>query len=208
MNSPWIFNFSFWGESVNRNSIIMISKRYQYVINMGNHYVINLGIVNFPHNCQITRFIKKFKDTGKLIKSTKKGQKWTSGRKLTSRSPENVDAVRDSVGWSPKNVTPEKLSKVGSFLFISSQNLEEWPSVVPIQNPDQTNSHTKWHDKTSWDVPVVQKQDPDFLQNVWFSDEAHFSLTGHVNSKNSVFWESQAPDEVLPRPLHSVKCTV
>ena len=35
----WIFfNFSCWGESVNRNSIIMISKGY--------HYVINLGIVS------------------------------------------------------------------------------------------------------------------------------------------------------------------
>ena len=51
------------------------------------------------------------------------------------------------------------------------------------------------------------EENPDFLQNVWFSDEAHFSLSGHVNSKNSVFWGSQAPDEVLQRPLHSVKCT-
>ena len=32
----WKFsNFSFWGESVNRNSIIMISKGYHYVINLG-----------------------------------------------------------------------------------------------------------------------------------------------------------------------------
>ena len=45
------------------------------------------------------------------------------------------------------------------------------------------------------------------LCGVWFSDEVHFSLCGHVNSKNSVFWGSQSPDEVLQRPLHSVKCT-
>ena len=31
----WIFsNFNFWGDSVNRNSIIMISKGYHYVINL------------------------------------------------------------------------------------------------------------------------------------------------------------------------------
>ena len=47
----------------------------------------------------------------------------------------------------------------------------------------------------------------EILQNVWFSDEAHFSPSGHVNSKNSVFWGSQAPQEVLQRPLHSVKGT-
>ena len=57
---------------------------------------------NFPHKFQITQWVKKFKDTRTLIKSTKKGQKSISGRKLTARSPENVDAVRDSVGQSPK----------------------------------------------------------------------------------------------------------
>jgi len=31
---------------------------------------------------------------------------------------------------------------------------------------------------------------PDFLDNVWFSDEAHFLLSGHVNSKNNIFWSS------------------
>ena len=40
---------------------------------------------------------------------------------------------------------------------------------------------------------------------IWFSDEAHFLLSGHVNSKNNVFWGSKVPDEVLQRPLHSVK---
>jgi len=30
---------------------------------------------------------------------------------------------------------------------------------------------------------------PDFLDNVWFSDEAHFLLSGHVNSKINIFWD-------------------
>ena len=79
---------------------------------------------NFPHKFQITHWVKKFKDTGTLVKSTKKGQKSTSGRKFTARSPENVDAVRDSIRQS-KNVTAEMLSRVGSSSFILSQNLEE-----------------------------------------------------------------------------------
>ena len=48
---------------------------------------------------------------------------------------------------------------------------------------------------------------PDFLDNVWFSDEAHFLLSGHVNSKNNSFWGSTPPEFCLQRPLHSVKCT-
>ena len=46
----------------------------------------------------------------------------------------------------------------------------------------------------------------DFLDNVWFSDEAHFLLSGHVNSKN-IFWGSTHPEHCLQMPLHSVKCT-
>ena len=48
---------------------------------------------------------------------------------------------------------------------------------------------------------------PDFLDNVWFLDEAHFLLSGHVNSKNNIFWGSTPPEFCLQRPLHSVKCT-
>ena len=44
-----------------------------------------------------------------------------------------------------------------------------------------------------------------FLEDVWFSDEAHLLLSGHVNSKNNVFLGSEIPDVVLQRPLHSVK---
>ena len=36
-----------------------------------------------------------------------------------------------------------------------------------------------------------------FLENVWFSDEAHFLLCGQVNRMNHVFWGTQAPDEVF-----------
>ena len=68
---------------------------------------------NFPQKFQIIRWVKKFKDTGILVKSTKKGQKSTSGRKLTARLPKNVDAVRDSVGRSPKKSLLKRSQKLG-----------------------------------------------------------------------------------------------
>ena len=37
--------------------------------------------------------------------------------------------------------------------------------------------------------------------------EAHFLLSGRVNSKNNIFWGSTPPDHCLQMPLHSVKCT-
>ena len=48
---------------------------------------------------------------------------------------------------------------------------------------------------------------PDFLDHVWSSDEARFLLSGHVNSKNNVYWGTAPLEEVLQRPLHSVNWT-
>ena len=89
---------------------------------------------NFPHKFQITRWVKKFKDTGTLIKSTKKGQKSTSDRKLRARSLENVDAVRDSVGRNPKKSLRRHSKKLG---------LSRLSVHRILKNDLQTNSHTK-----------------------------------------------------------------
>ena len=65
--------------------------------------------------------VKKFKDSGTLIKSTKKGQLSKSDKKLITRSPENADAVQDS---GSEKVTLAMLSRVESFSFVYSQNLK------------------------------------------------------------------------------------
>ena len=165
---------------------------------------------NFPHKFQITHWVKKFKDTGTLVKSTKKGQKSTSGRKFTARSPENVDAVRDSVRQSPKTLQRRCSQELGlprsSFHRILKNDLQLYPYRIQIKQTLRQNGMAKRVEMCQWFESKIE-ENPEFLQNVWFSDEAHFSLSGHVNSKNSVFWGSQAPDKVLQRPLHSVKCT-
>ena len=38
-------------------------------------------------------------------------------------------------------------------------------------------------------------------------NEAHFLLSGHMNSKNHILWGSTPPEHSLQRQLHSVKCT-
>ena len=40
---------------------------------------------------------------------------------------------------------------------------------------------------------------PNILDRLWFSDEAHFYLSGHVNSHNSVHWGLTRPDKVLTK---------
>jgi len=57
-----------------------------------------------------------------------------------------------------------------------------------------------------WFCDTIE-DNPDFLDHVWFSDEAHFLLSGHVNSNNNVYWGTAPPEDVLQMPLHSTKCT-
>ena len=47
------------------------------------------------------------------------------------------------------------------------------------------------------------EEDDHWINNVWFSDEAHFHLDSYVKSKNCVFWGTGSPQKVLQQPLHS-----
>ena len=48
---------------------------------------------------------------------------------------------------------------------------------------------------------------PDFLDNVWLTEKAHFLFSGHLNSENNIFWGSKPREHCQQMPLHSVKCT-
>ena len=48
------------------------------------------------------------------------------------------------------------------------------------------------------------EEDEDWINNFWFSDEAHFHLDDYANSKNCVFWGTELPQEVLQQ-LYTVQ---
>ena len=47
------------------------------------------------------------------------------------------------------------------------------------------------------------EEESDWINNVWFSDEAHFHLNGAVNN----FWGTERPDQVSPKKLKGLKVT-
>ena len=47
----------------------------------------------------------------------------------------------------------------------------------------------------------------EWIEKVWFSDEAQFYLDDYVNSKNNIFLGTAPPQKVLQRLLHSSKVT-
>ena len=58
----------------------------------------------------------------------------------------------------------------------------------------------------SWMLNQINN-DEEFLDNCFFSDEAHFYLSGYVNRQNYRFWAKENPSVSHRRPLHSAKVT-
>ncbi|KAG0438733.1 hypothetical protein DMUE_2896 [Dictyocoela muelleri] len=47
-----------------------------------------------------------------------------------------------------------------------------------------------------------------FIENIIFSDESHFHLTGHVNNYNSRIWNENNPREIYETSLNSLRVSV
>ena len=165
---------------------------------------------NYLQKSQIYRWTRKFEATGSVNNLNKESATPRCGRKLTGRCPDNVNAVRDSVARSLKKSIRRQSQELGlsraSVQRIMIKDVQLYPYKIHIKHRLTPADMAKRAVMCLWFENKIE-EDPDFLDDVWFSDEAHFLLCGQVNSKNNVFWGTQAPDEVLQRPLHSVKCT-
>ena len=60
---------------------------------------------SYPLKSQIYCWVLKFQSNGSVDNLYQKAENLRSSRKLTARCPDNMDAVRDSVGKSPKKST-------------------------------------------------------------------------------------------------------
>jgi hypothetical protein len=56
-------------------------------------------------------------------------------------------------------------------------------------------------------VLQLLEDDPQFINNLWMSDEVHFHLSGYVNKHDFPYWAAANP-QLHERPHHSTKFTV
>ena len=164
---------------------------------------------NYPQISQIYGWVHKFQATGSVNNLNKKAENPRSGRKLTARSSDNVnDAVRDSVRRSLTKSLPRCFQELdlsrASLQRILKKDLQLY--LYKIQIKHKLTAGMKKHLVIyQWFENKIE-EDPDFLDDVWFSDKAHFWLCGYINSNNCVYWSTEASNKEIQRPLHSVKC--
>ena len=131
-----------------------------------------------------------------------------SGRPVSVRTEETTKAVRASVIETPNK---SNIKRAQALLMEQSSML--------ILKKDLKLTRYKMHnvqqlplaDKSAWmEICLRFREEMDnddtWINNVWFSGEAHLHLNGNVNSQSFRTWSSEPLDEVNERPLDSGKC--
>ena len=126
------------------------------------------------------------------------------------RFGENIEAVLMSVEATPKKSVQRISAELGvsqsSVHRIFRHDLKMKPYHIFVHQGLTPENALQRRTMCSWFLRQ-DKEEEDVLRSVWLSDEAHFYLSGTVNSLNYVHWASERPDEVIERNLHVTKDT-
>ena len=159
-----------------------------------------------PDRKTILRLCEQFLREGS-INNLNKGR---SGRKAVARTPETIAKVKAAINDDPskslRKLAQEVNGSYSSVWRIVKKDLGLTPYKVTIHHQLSEGDQAQRASFARWFSQKCET-DPAFLENIWFSDEAHFQLDGCVNTQNCRIWANERPDVVLEKPLHSQKIT-
>lgn len=153
-----------------------------------------------PDRKSILLWVKNFRECGSVVKKR-------VGAQRTSRTPENIERVRRSILESPKRSARKHAAALAlpdrTLRRILHEDLKFHPyKMVLVQELSQQD----WQNRCHACELLIGNLPQDAL--VFFSDEAHFHISGCVNKQNMRYWSGENPREIHERPLHSDRVTV
>ena len=160
-----------------------------------------------PHRNTIKNLVEKFRDSGSVTNNNK----GHSGPPSTATTPAHVQDVRAHLEQSPRKSTRRLSQEVGisrtSVRRIIHRDLKLFPYKVQVlQAQTQANKDQRY--EFGQEISERIENNPELLDVLLFSDEAHFHLSGHVNKQNMRFWAAAQPNEHVQAPLSVEKTTV
>lgn len=158
-----------------------------------------------PSKKHIYNLVGKFETCGSLFDNER------AGRPKSSRSDENVTLVNSTFSESPQTSIRRAAAELdiskSSIQRMLTGDLELFPYKIQIMQALTITDQVGRLDFCNWATNELEKNENAFM-NVWFSDECHFLLSGHVNKQNMRYWSTNQPHEFAELPLHSEKVTV
>ncbi len=153
----------------------------------------------------VYKIVHKFERRGSVADAPK------AGRPRSSRSDENVSSLHEMLLNSPEKSVRRSSSETGipktCVHDIIKKDLKLYPYKIQIMQSLNITDQVQRLDFCRWAVDVADNY-ADAFRDVWFTDESHFLLSGHVCKQNMRFWANEQPHCFTERPLHSEKLTV
>lgn len=151
-----------------------------------------------PGRQSIVSWVDTFREIGSVAKKGPGGQR-------TSRTPENVERVRESFLRSPRRSARRHAAALGisdrTVRRILHNELQFHPyKLAVVQQLSERDFASR---QTA--CQALSNFPDDAL--VFFSDEAHFHLSGYVNKQNMRYWTDTNPHELHEVPLHCERVT-
>lgn len=178
-------------------SVVLTQRQYR------RHFVRT----KVPDRRTIIRLVAKFRETGSVANANK----GHSGRPRSVKTPNNIQNLRDRLEKSPRKSTRRLSQEVGisrsSVLRILHDDLKLFPYKIQLLQ-SQTDRNKAERLAFCQDISQRIENDPGLLDLIFFSDEAHCHLSGHINKQNMRFWAKAQPHEHSHRPLSQEKVTV
>lgn len=168
-----------------------------------NHFNIPRN-VSVPSAHAIKTWVVNFEETGSTLKKR-------TGRVKNIRTPENVDRVRTAMLRSPTRSARRHAISLDisdrSVRRILHNDLHYHPYKIQLVHALNNGDHATRLAFSNRMLDMMN-DNPDLVNNLWMSDEAHFHLSGFVNKQNFRYWAPENPQRIHEKPLHSVKVTV
>jgi transposase len=163
------------------------------------------GQHNRPTISAIVKIVNKFKETGSVADVK------TPTRARLRRSDENIAAVRENVAENPDTSIRHRAQELNlsttTVQRILTKDLLLHAYKIQLTQELKPDDHLKRRTFVDW-IREQRQADHAFSQNIIFSDEAHFHLSGFINKQNCRIWAAENPREIVEKPLHAQKVTV
>lgn len=177
----------------NNRSIVATQRAFRARFGIPSHRLV-------PGRNSILSWVTSFRECGSVAKLR-------PGHPRTARTPENVDRVRQSILRSPRRSARKHAAALGlsdaTVRRILHDDLQFHPYKLAVVQ-----------ELTERDFVARQYACELLLDNlpqdavVFFSDEAHFHISGCVNKQNMRYWSRENPRELHQKPLHCERVTV
>ena len=169
-------------------------------INFCTHFALGRH-APVPDRKTILLWVTNFRATGSALKRK------PPGRPRSARTPENIQAVRESILRSPRRAAVKHTSALHlsewTVRRILHANLKFCPYKMIIV---QEFSERYWKNRRACCNDILQNVPENAV--LITSGKAHFHLCGSVNKQNFRYWAADNPRQLHERPLHSPRVAV